>query len=586
MRAGALLLAILALAAPAAASCPYPLGLFAARGDIALGSFPGGTDNVEAQIIDATGVAGQQGYGQVVEVAGQLKLVYEAEVEWAEQAGGTARTRSVLLKEYSNDTGWDVPVRFLASDDVNVERPEGRNGEPYAAALGPDLVTVWEASGRVRPNGSYILGRTAGPDGIGQVLVLSDASSERSDRLPKVVGGGAQAYIAYQSAAPSLDPNEFAIVGRTFDGTALGPLERISIPGDGWSDETVALSTDGTRVFAAWASQNLSYASGDGEWSIQAAVRGGDGNWSLVVPVTQANRSGARSPSIAWYSGQVAVVWSSNDPAFDARGDFDIYMRILDPQSLGLSATVSVSTADYEADERDPAAAWWPVLQGGDGLLHILFASNSRPAGSDAAGTEYDVYSVTFNGAGFSAALQVSDARDDLFDDVRPGLFAVDGALHAYYMSDLCQESCASSADWREVTRLLTRPTRPYDLVEAEYTVRGEHQPSFPTSTNLTLRDENGTPASGEGYMVRLPDGTVVALELEGGAAGVAFVFDSGRVQQLQASYCGAPVLTHETLVLPPPLTPPTGDGLLVPALVGALAAAGVGAWVLRRRRA
>lgn len=579
------LAAAIALSGLVTAACPYPLGQFAAEGHIQTWNWSGNSTNIEADIVEATLIHGQKAYGEIKNVAGDLKFAYNAEVEWQlPNNEGEAETHSIFLKEYSNETGWDVPIQYMASENTSEERPEGRNVQPSSTAFGDQFWVVWETSGRVRANGSYIMGRSHGPAGFSDLVVFSYAGADCSNKLPKILTFGDKMYIAYQTNAYSTNVSEYVIVGRTFDGTTLGPVELISDSADAWSDQVVSISTDGTRIFAAWASQNMTEFAGEGEWTTKAAVRNPGGHWSAEVDVTLPSKSAVKTPSIAYFSGQAAIVWSSDDPAFDARGDYDIYMRILDPGSLGTSAIFQVTGDDFQQDEINPVAYWWPVAEGGDGMLHILWSSTSSPSGITTSGPDNDIYYRTFNGTDFGRVLLVSDPLDYGFFDVLPGFFTVNGALFAFYLSNICLPGCGHETDWREMTRLLARPVMSHDDVEASYRVDPPTSGSTVTVT-VTFTHADGSPATGDGYMVRAPDGTVLPVVLVSGVATVPFAYNASLAHQLDVSYCGALLATTETHSPPQQVVKPSPAGdIVVPALLAAVVLVGLAAWTRSRK--
>src|SRR5258706_9756498 len=77
-----LALAVLAVSSLAAASCPYPLGAFAAAGNIVTHDWSGGSVDAETAIVEATLIHGQKSFGMVVNANRQLHFLYDDEVEY------------------------------------------------------------------------------------------------------------------------------------------------------------------------------------------------------------------------------------------------------------------------------------------------------------------------------------------------------------------------------------------------------------------------------------------------------------------------------------------------------------------------
>lgn len=567
-----------------AAACPYPLGEFAARGHIVTWDWDGEVEDLEYAIVEATLVHGQKSFGIIVNGQGQLHFVYNAEVEFGLPGGGEGETHSIFYKAYSNATGWDVPIQYLASQDTAVEIPEGRNVQPHATALGPDLWTVFETSGRVRENGSYILLRGKAAAGFSPIRSVSFDAWDAANKLPKIVTFGPATYLAFQTNALQSDKGEYQLVGRTWDGTALGPFENISGGNDGWSDQVVALGTDGTRVFAAWVSQNTSELAGQGDWVVKLAVRSADGSWSSEFPLTASTKSASDAPSVAWYLNRVFVAWSTNDPTLDTRGDFDAVMKSFDPATGFVGDLMHVSTDEFHLGDYTPSLRAWTAAEGGDGKLHILWSSDSSPNSLPTSGFDNDIYYTTYDGSAFSAVRLVSDPLDNGFVEILPGFFAVGDSLYAYFLSNICLPGCGHETDFRQMTRLLERPARPYDDVRATYTLGADH-PTFAPEATVHLTHADGRPAEGDGYFVRTWDGVVTQLALNDGYAPVTIAYNSSVLLQLRASYCGREILTsEEAFPLPsePPRPSPVGD-VVVPALLAAALLAALGSALSRR---
>jgi hypothetical protein len=575
---GTALAAVALLSGLVSAACPYPLGPFAAAGHIQTWNWSGNVTNLETEIVEATLVHGQKSFGMVVNAAGQLHFLYDDEVEYELPDGEPAETQAIYYKEYSNATGWDVPILDLSDPDVHNERPEGRNVAPYATAFGATMWAVWEVSGNpINPaNGSYVMLRGKSPAGFTETRQVSYNLTDASNKLSKIVTMSDKTFIAFQTNEGQRDSLEYRIAGRTWDGTTLGPLESISGPNDGWSDQVVTLASDGTRVAAAWMTLNTTDLAGEGNWDVMLSVRDGVGSWSLPVTLSGANRSAAKTPAVAFYGGGVVVMWASDDPEVSVNGEYDLALRSFDPALGTMSAVSTPLGSDFTGQEQDPSLYTWPTAEGGDGKLHLVFSSNSSPRGVGSSGSENDIFYGIFDGANFSPILLVSDPLDNGFIDLLPGFFTADGGLFAYYLANICLPGCGHETDWREMTRLLARPERSYDDVSASYILpAGNHT----TSLLVNFTHADGSPASGDGYMVKLPNGTIYVLTLDHGLVTVPIEYNGSLARQLTATYCGAPVATTEFQAPPPhpnSTAPPTSNNGVVLGLVAVLAAVAV----------
>ncbi|HKZ59459.1 MAG TPA: hypothetical protein VJ547_06385 [Candidatus Thermoplasmatota archaeon] len=588
--AGGALLTLLAAASTVASACPYPLGEFAARGDLVVWDWDGKVEDLESAIVEATLVHGQKSFGQVVNAGGRLSLVYDAEVEYLLPDGtGEGETHNILYKEYSNATGWDVPILYLASDDVTEEIPEGRNLQTFATAFGEEVWTVWDASGRIRENGSYILLRGKTPEGFTATRVVSPDWKDAASKQAKIITVGARMYIAFQTNAYSNSTDEYRLVGRAFDGTSLGPLENISGANDGWSDQVVSLATDGSRVFASWVARNTTDFAGSGDWDVKVAVREPDGTWGPEIALTDGEKALSEAPSAEWYLDRVFVAWATDDLRVDGGSDTDIVMQSYTPPAGGgpgvLGSLLRVSTDEFQGTDEAPSLFAWRTAEGGDGNLHIQWSSDSTPNSIPTSGGDSDIYYRTYDGATFSAIQLVSDPLDNWFVEILPGFFTLGDSLYSYFLSNICMPGCGHETDWRQMTKLLARPAHFYDDVEARYAVYSDYPTALATEARIRFSHADGSPAGGEGYFATLASGEVVALTLTNATARVTLTYNTSHVLQLEASYCGKALPTVEEappLPPPPPRPSPFGD-VVLPALLAAALLGALGARRLRR---
>jgi hypothetical protein len=580
------LLAALAVASLAAASCPYPLGAFAAGGHIVTHQWGNGTVDPETAIVEATLIHGQKSFGMVVNANGQLHFLYDDEVEYELPDGSPAETQSIYYKEYSQDTGWDVPILDLANPDVNNPMPGGRNVAPHATAVGDTFWGVWEVSGdpAYRVNGSSVLVRGKSPQGFTPITLVSPGTLDSRDRLARIQAFGNGTFIAWQTNTGENDSLSSHIVGRTWDGTTLGPIENISVAFDGFSDQVVRLASDGTHLVAAWLSQNASEFAAEGEWSVKLSVRNETGVWGPEVIIGPTGKWGAKTPDVAFYLGRIFVSWVTDNPEVTPRGDYDVVMRSYDPATGAFSPMMMPNGADFQIEEVDISLFPWTTAQGGDGRLHLLFSSTSSPPGIATSGTDNDIYERTYDGAAFSNATLLSDPLDNGFTEVAPGFFLANGSLFAYFLSNICLPGCGHETDWREMTLLLSRKPRDSDDVRANFTLSSDLPSAFAASARVTFKHADGTPASGEGYYVRTGSGQVFRASLANGVAEVPITFNSSVIKQVEASWCGKNLPTTEDY-RPPPVIPkpsPASD-VVMPALIAAALVAALGSRRARR---
>jgi hypothetical protein len=587
--AGLCLVALLAVANLVAAACPYPLGDFVAGGfsdadpDHVTGfvthTWGNATVDPEWAIVEATHVHGQKNFGMIVNAGGQLHFVYNAEVEWEDEIG-PQETQSTFYKAYSPETGWDVPIQYIASQDTTNEFPEGRNVAPYGTALGNDFWAVWEISGaaRYRQNGSYIVARGKTATGFTPFEQLAHADFDSANKIPKIITVGSSMYVAFQTNAYQTDTDEFQMVGRTWDGTTAGPYENISGGNDGWSDQVVSLATDGSRLFAVWASRNTTDFTGTGTWVLKGALRDGQGHWGSEIAFTVPSGANVLAPSAAFFDGKFWVAWATDDLTINPRGDVDAVLQSYDPSAGTMGPILSVTGPEFTEDEESP------VLLAKGGALHIVWASSSSPSSIATSGTDSDIYYRSYTSAGFSPIKLVSDPLDSGYQEHLPGFFTEGDAVYAFFTANIClRPACHHETDWREMTRLVARPAAWYDDV----TVRATFGPAWPTAAgsavaNLTFYDGHGAPVASPEFGSMTALGLYARSPANSSTIQVTAVYNGSLNRNVWGTYCGKPLpTTEEKRPVNNDTTPtrpsPVGDVVLPALLAATLMAAAVG---------
>ena len=559
----------------ALAACPYPLG-----GALTGGQFTawGGGADPEWQVVEATQLPGQMGFGLVVEGAGGLHLLYDSEMELLYPSGLEGETHTILYKRWDPRFGWDTPFLSLASDMVLEYTPEGRALQPAAAAVGENVWALWEVSGaqRFRANGSYIALRGIYPDRFGPIMQVAYMDEDNANKIPAITGMGGTAYLGFQTNAAETDRSEFHVAGRTWDGASLGPLEEISRSRDGWSDQTLALASDGERVFAAWASQRVEDLAHQGNWTVKAAVRSAGGSWGPEINVTEARGARADRPSLAWHGGRLYVAWATDDPTLSRHGESVIALAAIDPGATAAGPPIVVYDGGAGGQSYHPTLFSWGER------LHVQWSSNRAPPSSPASGTDFDIYYTNYtSGGGFAPPRPTSDPADSEFADVMPGFFTVGDGLYSYFMKNVCRPGCGRETDWREMTRLLERPARWYDGVTARYYL--EQPGADAQNFVISYYDGAADPVTSADFAARTWNGSWVFPEANASTMRGSVGANNTTLSLVEGAYCGKLVPTAQ--VNPPSAAAPAPYGLWAALALGAIALSALAARWGRRGR-
>jgi len=554
-------LAALTLTAPLAGAldCPYPLGNHLLTGDAFIVN--GSLDDPESALFELEGVGSQFTAGQIAydsTFPATLHFAYETEADFVPRNSTLkSEVHTIAYKSFSQLTGWNTRPIFLSSNDLDNPVPVADSTHPSLIAYGGGTWVAWHVGGHVidaaglgnqtppwPSSGAYIVMRGNTNGTWGPIQPLSPISPIASNLRVSAAAYQDGAYYAYQTNA--LDPNRdsFHIVGRSYNGRAFAPVEDITAAGDGWSDETVDLASNGSSVAAVWVSRNdTDFASGATQ--VWLRIRTASGAWANPALVSPGNETDVRGATVAWHDGRWLVAWAANDPAVSSGGDSSILMRSVDAASGLLSAVVPITDGNYPGDEGEPA------LQSYGGSLYIAWNSNSLPDGSGGLAADLDTHMRILTSSALGPIILATEPPNEPYSDLWPGFLVAGDALFLTYGSNMNDGSYAEH-NQRQLTRLLVRPARWYDNLNATYglrTVPGVGTGPVVVNLQFTV---NGTPiASPDHLAVELSNGYVIRLPANFSSGDIRIPTAPGRFDAPSAAYwCGLPIPLTEA----PPL--------------------------------
>lgn len=231
------------------------------------------------------------------------------------------------------------------------------------------------------------------------------------------------------------------------------PFELWNVSADGEEDEFPALFPAGDHLGLVWSREF------EDPTSYQLVVRRMGDGWSMESHPSLPDPAAPFNSSPRWlnlnavgatFKGLVYVAWASNDPRHTSGADHDVLLRAFDPATSTWGEVVSV-TPGSTAQDRLPAIA---VL--GDRLV-IAWVTNRGGAG----GGDDDVVLRTYDGAAFSAVVDVSTG-DDGAKDWAPDIAVVGGRLGIAWernnLTERVDDYDVMYAEW-DGTALTTPPT-------------------------------------------------------------------------------------------------------------------------------
>jgi hypothetical protein len=582
-----------AVASATADTCPFPLGDSLVTGDVRVVS--GSMDAPESLALDVSWYGVLFSEGHFATDGSRVAVAYETEFDYRFY-NRTLRAESHIIayKEFSPRTGWDTRPVFVSSSDMDWPLPVADSTSPAIATVGNDMWIAWTVAGHVQGTwgvanpapfwpdaGSYIMLRGNHDGTWGPMQPLSDLGPVSGNNRVQAVSTRNGAYFAYQTNAHEAFADQFHIVGRSFDGRVLGPVEPISVGQDGWSDETAALATNGQQVAAVYAVRNATdFANGSTQVALR--IREPSGAWSDERVVSPPGERDVTAPTVVWHDNQWFVAWSAVDPQASPAGDSSVLLRHFDPLAAALSPVVFVTNESFPGFEKSPALASY------GGRLYIAYTSNSEETGRGDTTADPDIHVRQWDGGALSAVSLVDDRPGERDVALWPGFFKAGGALYATYGLNLNQTTGLgglSSHNQREVIRQLARPERPQDNLTATYSIRpGAFLGSGLARVNVRFLMAGRTANVSDHYAIRAGDGSLIRLP--GGAAewNISMAYRENKfLPPASAYWCGQPVaLREEPWPFPPPPPPswiPTLNALapvLGIAIVGALLAARV----------
>jgi hypothetical protein len=575
-------------------NCPFPLGDHLVNGDVRV--IDGTMDAPDSLALDTTWFGVVDNDGRFAADGSRVVLAYETEYEYLAY-NYTLKTENhvIAYKEFSQRTGWDTRPVFLSSQNVDWPLPMAPSTAPALAMVGQDVWVAWSVAGFVEgvsgqqnpapfwpSTGSYIVVRGNRNGTWGPIEPLSDLGPVAVNARPTAVSTRSGAFFAFQTNAAETDGDQFHISGRPFDGRAFGPVETISAPADGWSDETASMATDGTRVAAVWSSRDSADLL-NGSTRVVLRVREPSGAWGSDVVVNPPGEREVSYPAVTFHDSKWFVAWSAVDDQASSGGDESILLRSFDP------ATQSLSPLLYVTNGTSPGYDANVAMISFGGTLRLAWTSNSFLPGESSGLSDVDIHMRAWDGTSMGPVSRVDERQGETDPAKWPGFLRVGGALFATYGLNLV-EGKLGEHDQRQVIRLLERQPRSEDTLSATYSIRpGSFLGNGSARVYVRFQQPGRTANVSDHYALSLGEGTVVRLPLGFAEGNISLPFRNNKFYApAVASWCGAPVPIHEVawpfaVTVPPPWY--TSPSVLLPIILVAAIAAGV-AWRIRSSRA
>jgi len=545
-----------AAGAPSDATCPAPFGTALEAG---AHRFLGNVTDADGGLLDTLLMPGaQRTPATVVAFGGRLALVAEVKVDQ-----GPSFTWGVLVRFYSNDTGWNSAPVWLSSADTAVAYPVGFHVRPTAALWGGSLFVAWTGEGSPAggPADRIVLVRRVAQDGtVTPWLNGSDTDPRRANQHPFLLPAGDTLYLAYAAGEGEADPAATHIQVRAFDGVAFVASEEITRPPAGWSDELPALAWDGAEaVFAVWTRTNTSGLGAKLMFSARNATA-----WGPEFEVAPLGHAASANPAAAFFEGRLLVAYATDDATEIVGPDADVRWRSFDPSTAEWSGPSSVNPQPSSGEDSSPAFS----LVGGTLYFGWSTTDDFYSHGSDA-----DPVYRPFEGGALGATVEVA-AADDNSSDGPPHVLELAGVTYAHFAWTPPVEPGQPRGDTREAIRVLSRPAAWFDGLAAVYTFEAASENG---STRVAVTPAASVPESAR-LTLRLADGSLYPLAREGGKH-VAWAPVEPARPDFDVLACGAPI----ALTPGAHATPPAGTDWTLLAAAAAVGALAVGAYLVAR---
>jgi len=575
-KAAALTLALLVPSLPPAGAaadpldpnnCLYPLGPAAENGRFAV--FSTGEDP-ERAIIDGSFSGSTKTYLTVVPVWDTLYAVYDGRFRLGDggpgQQGGSKH--NIHVKAWGLK-GWNSTVEYPSNQDVKNATPEGNNVNPHAAAFKDQLWVAFsrESTFNLATIGTPIVMRGRAADGTwGPFLNVTEPLPESQNQIPNLIPVGDRLLIVWVHYDLVSHIGDTVIQGRFFDGASFGPVFNISRSEDGFADNYFTLATDGQRAAVAWVSQDLSRTAGS--QAPKFALFDG-ALWRPEVELWSQNGALSYAASAGFFGGKLYLAFDTTDERLSVQGDYDLFLRVADLETLALSEVVPLSDAqglgdDYQAD----FAAF-------NGRLHLVWVSGDDQV---AAGPDLDLVYRTFDGTAWSPPRDLTADQRYENDEQIAEFIVHEGALQLYWITYV-KPPGSTTKDQRVATLLVERGPRWWDGLEASVDYGAPPADGANVTARITVRSASGAPVDSPWFSARLANGSWQRLEGASGNYSLNFTYNASLVEPFKVLACGKPISVKEAAGAPPSQAP---GGTASPALVaaGALGVAAAGGLV------
>lgn len=474
--------------------------------------------------------------------------------------------------------GWNGTVEYPSNPDVKNATPEGNNVNPHAAAFKDQLWVVFsrESSFNFETQGTPIVMRGRAENGTwGPYIFVTEPVPSSDNQVPNLIQVGDRLLIVWNHYDLVSHIGDTVIQGRFFDGASFGPVFNISRSEDGLADHVFTLASDGGRAAVAWVSQDTS--SPAQSFAPKFALFDGTA-WRGEVDLWSQNNALSYAASAGFYKDKVYLVFDTTDERLSVQGDYDLFMRVADPETLALSEVIPLSDVLGRGDD------YLPDLGVFDGRLYVVWVSGDDQV---AAGADLDLVLRTFDGGNWSRARDLTAAERYEDDEQIAEFVEHEGALYVYWIT-LVKPPGSTVKDQRLATLLVERGVRWWDGLHASVDYAAPPANGTNVTARITVRDASGAPFDSPWLSTRLTNGSWQRLEGGSGNYSLNFTFNATAVEPFKVLACGKPIPVERVdLSLPPAgsTVPGSGGAVLAGGVAAAAAAVGLAFVLLQRRR-
>ncbi len=223
--------------------------------------------------------------------------------------------------------------------------------------------------------------------------------------------------------------NDYDIFYRFYDGSTWSPIQIISEPAMGGSDDNdmASLSPDiaveNGKVYIVWADYT-DYLGSGGVTEADIFYRHFDGSsWKDIEVISEPyggdkNDGESDHPAIDVENGKIYVVWHDNTDWFKSAGDWDIFYTCnLTGTSWEFPIVISEPRDATTYDDHNTGSSVWPSIDVDNGNIYVVWNDENNTHKSSGNIVSYDIfYRCNLTGTSFEKVQVISEPvyNDDL----------------------------------------------------------------------------------------------------------------------------------------------------------------------------